>query len=91
MREIHKKTYAAEFAAIFSGAKTFDCRLADFDCRAGDILILDEIDDSRNPTGRSIRKKVGFVGKTRDFAKWHKAEDIEKYGYQIISLLEDEK
>lgn len=91
MAEIHKKTYAEWFEKVLSGEKTYDCRLADFQIKPGDVIVLDEIDNDRNYTGRSIRKKVGSVGKTKDFATWHKPEDIEKYGYQIISLLEEEK
>jgi hypothetical protein len=89
-REIHKKAYSEYFQMVLDGSKTFDCRLADFDCEPGDILVLDEIDEKRNFTGRSVRRKVGAVGYTKEFAKWHAPEDVEKYGFQVISLLEEE-
>ncbi|MDR1197267.1 MAG: NUDIX domain-containing protein [Candidatus Nomurabacteria bacterium] len=98
-REIHKKLSKKYFDLITSGQKTFELRVADFECEAGDILILDEYeyendDDTlaRRPTGRSLRKKVGWVGKTKE-AVWSKrpdvATDAEKYGFQVISLLGD--
>lgn len=36
-------------------------------------------------TGRTMEKKVTFVLKTKDVKYWPK-EDIEKYGFQIISF-----
>lgn len=100
MREIHKKISPEYFEKILSGEKTFEFRINDFECEPGDILILDEYEytegdgtkSGRRPTGRSIRKKVGYVGHTRDF-KWLERPDVksdyEKYGAQIISLLDD--
>lgn len=87
-KEIHKKTYSEWFEKILSGEKTYEVRLADWKCEPGDILVLDEIDQSRNYTGRSIRKKVGFVGKIKGMETWHKPEDVERYGFQVISLLD---
>ena len=91
MAEIHKKTYTEWFEKILNGEKTYDCRLADFHIEPGDIIVLDEIDNDRNYTGRSIRKKVGSVGFTKEMANWHKSEDVDRYGYQIISLLGEAK
>lgn len=101
MREIHKKIDRKYFEKILSGEKTFEYRARDFECKSGDILILDEYEyeggeDSttgRHPTGRSIRKKVGFVGYINKF-DWSDRPDVraalEKYGAQIISLLDEE-
>ena len=86
---IEKKTYSDYFELVLNGSKTYDLRLDDFDCQPGDTLKFVEIDENRNLTGRTISKKVGFVGKTKDINYWTD-EDIKKYGYQIISLLEEE-
>ena len=100
MKEIHKKISPEYFEKILSGEKTFEYRVNDFDCQPGDILILDEYEytqgqettDGCRPTGRSIRKKVGYVGRTLDF-DWLNRPDVkdnlEKYGAQIISLLDE--
>ena len=88
-KEIHKKTVSSLFSEIMSGNKSFDVRLADWQCETGDILILDEIDDvTKIPTGRFIRKKVGYVLNTLETSFFSK-KDIEKYGLQVISLLEE--
>jgi len=99
-KTIEKQTYSSLFQQVASGMKTYEFRLADWDCQTGDTLVLVEIDDeTRIPTGRTLRRKVGFVGKldgshnldagpNRNGGYWT-SEDIEKYGYYIISLLED--
>ena len=89
MRQFHKKIWKSYFDAVATGQKTFELRLADWDCAPGDILILDEVDDAtKAPTGRSIRKTVGFVAKTKTL-NFFTPEDVERYGYQIISLLDE--
>ena len=86
---IEKKILPEYFDKIETGEKTYELRLADWECSQGDILVLVEIDENtKQPTGRTLKRKVGFVGKTKDFDFWNK-EDIDKYGYQIISLLEE--
>ena len=75
MAEIHKKINREYYEKIASGEKTFEYRVADFECNPGDILVLEEYeydndyDDkiNRRPTGRTIRKKVGYVARTKDF------------------------
>ena len=88
MSSIHKKKILPEyFEKIANGEKTYELRLADWDCQPGDTLLLIEIDsETKQPTGRTLQKKVGFVGKTKGLDFWSK-EDIEKHGFQIISLL----
>lgn len=86
---ITKKVYSRYFNKILAGEKTYELRLADWTCQPGDILELVDIDDGRKPTGRSLRKKVGTVVKTKDIDFWSK-EDIEKHGYQVISLLDED-
>ena len=71
---------------VLSGDKTYDMRLADWEVETGDIIVFQEWDpDTKEYTGREMSRKVGYVGKTKDWEVWPK-EDIEKYGYQIISL-----
>jgi hypothetical protein len=61
-------------------------RLADFKCKEGDILVLEEWDPkTKKYTGRVLEKKVTFVLKTKDIKFWPE-KDVEKYGYQIISF-----
>lgn len=100
MREIHKKIDKKYFDEIASGNKTFEYRVNDFECEPGDILVLEEWEygeglasaEDRYPTGRTLRKKVGYVGYTNDFS-WLNRPDVkaalDKYGAQIISLLDE--
>ena len=85
MTEIVKKIYSDMFQAIIDGKKKFELRLADQNYQEGDILVLKEIDKNRNFTGREISKKITFVIKTKDLS-YFKQEDIDKYGYAILSL-----
>ena len=67
---------------IVSGQKTFEYRANDFECSPGNILILEEYEynsdtNSRRPTGRFIRKRVGYVTKTNNF-EWSNRPDVKK-------------
>jgi len=84
--KIEKKIWPGYPDKIISGEKTFEMRLADFDCEEGDILVLREWDpEKKKYTGREIEKNVTYVLKTKDLDFWDKA-DVEKYGYQMISI-----
>lgn len=89
MSVIEKKILPGYYDKIASGEKTFELRLADWECNQGDTLVLREIDENRNYTGREIRKKVGYVLKTKDVSLFS-LEEVEQYGYQVISLLPEE-
>ena len=83
---IEKKIWPEFFQRVLDGVKTFELRLADFECNPGDILVLREWNPKTEKyTGRTIEKKVTYVTKTKD-AKFWPEEDVEKYGYQIIGF-----
>lgn len=84
--KIEKKVWPEYFAKIASGEKTYELRLADWECNSGDILVLREWDPKiKEYTGRVLEKEVGYVLKTKN-VKLFTPEEIEKYGFQIISL-----
>lgn len=86
MAKIEKKVWPKYFEAILKGVKTFEVRLADFECSKGDVLVLREWDPKKKDyTGRIIEKKVTYVVKTKDLPFWSK-EEIEKHGYQIVGF-----
>jgi len=84
--EIHKKTWPESFQKVLEGKKKFDIRLADFEIKEGDVLVLEEYDPiEKEYTGRSIKKKISFI------MKWapldvHSPEEIKKYGLWEIGL-----
>jgi len=83
---ITKKAWPEYFQKILDGDKTFDVRLADFECAPGDILILREWNPTTGDyTGRTLEKRITYVAKTKNFTYWTPAE-IEKFGYQIIGF-----
>lgn len=84
--KIEKKVWPEYFNQILSGEKTFELRLADWECKAGDILVLKEWNpENKEYTGREVEKEITYVLKTKDVNLFPK-EDVEKYGYQIISI-----
>lgn len=86
MSVIEKKISPEYFEQINSGQKTFELRLADWKCKPGDTLVLREVDKDRKYTGRELRKKVGYVLKTKNLS-FFTPDEVEEHGYQIISLL----
>lgn len=88
-KEIHKKISRQYFQKILDGSKTFELRLADWECQEGDTLVLEKVDGpTKKPTGRTIRKKIGYVLMTKNLHLFTE-DDVNRYGYQVISLLED--
>ena len=86
MNYIKKKTWPELFEKVKAGKKRFDVRMADFDIKEGDTLVLEEWDPkTKSYTGRIITKKVGYVLKFRlnDFGQ---EEEIKKHGLCVIQL-----
>lgn len=84
--KIGKKVWPEYFQAILDGRKTYELRLADFECKPGDILVLKEWSpNTKEYTGRVLEKEITFVVKTKDCKFWSQ-EEIEKYGYQVIGI-----
>ncbi len=87
MKIITKKSYPNLFEKVRAGEKIFDMRVADFGIQPGDILEQVEVDYDGTPTGRTVRHVVGEVLRTKEIDFW-KQEDIDQYGYQVMSLVE---
>ena len=88
--QIKKKTWPKYFELILKGEKTYELRIADFECQPGDTLVLQEWDpETKEYTGREITKKVGYMSKLDDFEFWPK-DELEKHGLYAISLLPDQ-
>lgn len=84
--KIRKKTWIEGFEKILSGEKTFDVRLANFECKPGDILVLEEYDSKlKKYTGRKIEKKITFVLNTKEQKYWSQS-DIKKEGIVIMAF-----
>lgn len=89
MAVIRKKTWPEYFEKILSGEKKFDMRVADFVVNKGDVLILEEWDPQiKEYTGRSITKKVGYVG-TFTLDAFGQREALEQHGLHVIQFDDD--
>ena len=86
MATIHKKIWPEYFELVKSGKKKFELRLADFDIKEGDTLVLEEWDpETKEYTGRKIEKKVDFVLKF-NLDKHGQKKEIEEKGLYVIQL-----
>lgn len=84
--KVRKKTWKEAFEKILSGEKTFDARLANFDCKPSDTLILEEYDPKvKKYTGRKIEKKITFILNTNNQKFWSQS-DIKKFGLLIMGF-----
>ncbi len=83
---IKKKTWPDLFQRMLDGKKNTDLRLADFDIKEGDTLILEEYDPETNSyTGRTLKKTVKNLNKVK-LTDFHNKEDIENFGHWVIEL-----
>jgi hypothetical protein len=86
MAIIKKKTWPEAFELVNSGEKKFDLRVADFDIKEGDTLILEEYNpETKEYTGRSIEKKAGKVFKF-DLDQYGQKKDLEEKGFYVIQI-----
>ncbi len=86
MATIKKKTWPELFELVKLGKKKFDLRLADFDIKEGDTLILEEWDpETKEYTGRSLERLVDYVLRL-DLDAFGQKEAIEKNGLVVIQL-----
>jgi len=84
---IKKKIWPEYFEEVASGKKKYELRLNDFDVSKGDTLVLEEWDPAtKSYTGRTLEKKVTFVGKFHIDQLFWPEEEIKAKGIQILSL-----
>ena len=86
MAIIKKKIWPAYFELVSTGKKKFELRLADFDVKEGDTLVLEEWDpETKEYTGRKIEKKVNYVLKF-NLDDFKQKDEIEKKGLYVIQF-----
>ena len=86
MRKVRKKIWPKWFRVMKSKKKNVELRLADFQIKSGDILILEEWGPKKKAyTGKMLRKKVKRVMKFNPF-DFYTAKDIKKYGCYLIEF-----
>lgn len=81
-----KKCWPEFFQRVLDGTKTFEIRLADWECHAGDELLLKEWDPSAERyTGREVVKTIAHVFRTKEVPFWPE-EDVRSHGFQCITF-----
>jgi|GEM_PF-419161 len=89
MAVIKKKIPPEYFDLVDSGKKSFEARVADFEVKEGDTIILEEYDPKTGKyTGRTIEREVGYV-LDFDLDTFGQRDLIEKRGLVIFSLKND--
>lgn len=87
MAIIKKKIWPAEFDLVASGKKKFELRLADFDIKEGDTLVLEEWDPKTKVyTGRKMEKRVGYVFKF-NLNEFGQEKEIAGKGLFVIQII----
>lgn len=88
MAIIKKKCWPEWFEKFTSGERTLELRLADFDIKTGDTLVLEEYNpETKQYTGHQasfICKKVEHSA--QDPLQFYRVEDVKKHGFWIIEL-----
>ena len=86
MSVIKKKIPPEYFDLIKSGRKKFEIRVADFEIKEGDTLVLEEYNPkTRKYSGRKIEKKVSYLLKY-PLGMFGQKQLIEKFGLYAIGL-----
>lgn len=86
MAIIKKKIWPEWFELVESGKKKFEIRLADFEIKEGDTLVLEEWDpQTKEYTGRKIEKIVSYVHKF-ELDKYGQKKEIEEKGIYVIQF-----
>jgi ASC-1-like (ASCH) protein len=86
MTIIKKKIWPQYFDVVASGKKRFELRIADFNIKEGDTLILEEWDpETKQYTGRKIEKSVDFI-LNFDLDDFGQSEMIKEKGLFVIQF-----
>ncbi|MEO8637775.1 MAG: DUF3850 domain-containing protein [Candidatus Taylorbacteria bacterium] len=86
MAIVKKKIHSDFFELIAVGKKKFELRVADFDVKEGDTLLLEEWNPkTKKYTGRTLEKKVTYILKF-DLDKFGQKELILKRGLYVLQF-----
>jgi len=86
MAVVRKKIWPKWFQIMKTKKRNAELRLADFNIKKGDILILEEWDPKKKEyTGKMLRKNVKKVMKL-NLLDFYTAKDLKKYGCFLIEF-----
>jgi ASC-1-like (ASCH) protein len=80
---IEKGVQPGYFKAVKDGRKSFEVRLADFECKPGDVLVLrEQKEGSKDQTGEEVLDQFN----TKKIEEFYSKKDIEKYGLVVLAI-----
>jgi len=83
---IRKKVQQKYFQAVEDGRKPFEIRLADFQSKPGDTMVLEEQDGAGVLTGKKIECEVLYKFNVKDVEKFYSKKDLDKYGLVVLAI-----
>lgn len=87
MAIIKKKVQEKYFKAVMDGKKRFEVRLADFKCKPGDTIVLEEQKgNTKKLTGRKAECEILYKFNTKNIEKFYSKKDIKKHGFAILAI-----
>lgn len=88
MAIVEKKIWSEYFKEMKAGKKRVQIRLADFDLKKGDTLVLKEWNPKKKIfTGKSVKFKINKIFKIpEDLIKFYPLKYIRKYGVYVIEM-----
>lgn len=87
MAKIEKGVQSKYFEEVLEGQKRYEIRLANFDYKPGDTLILkEEKAGTQELTGREIETEILQTINTKIAEQFWSKEDIDKYGLVVLSI-----
>ena len=85
--KITKKVQQEYFQAITEGKKRFELRLADFKCKPGDTLVMQEQKQgSKKLSCREAEFEILYKLNTKEAENFYTKKDIDKYGLLVLSI-----
>ena len=88
MTTIEKKAWPETFELFASGKRKLELRLADFDLKAGDVVVLKEYDpQTKQYTGRQKELRCRLVEKgVNDPLRFFNMEEVKEHGLFLIEF-----
>lgn len=84
---VEKKAWPELFEKVLRGEKNADLRIADFEIKAGDTLVLKEFDpETKAFTGRKVERKVSAVTRLDRLFEMYSEKDLKQKGLLLIEM-----
>jgi len=84
---VEKKAWPEMFEKVLKGEKNADLRIADFEIKAGDTLVLKEFNPkTQQYSGRKVEKRVSAVTRHDKLFEMYNEKDLKQKGLLLIEM-----